>query len=312
MEHRRIGTSGLSVSAIAVGGWLTFGGRIDEGTSARIVDRALELGVTFFDLADSYAHGAAETTFGNLLAGRRRSSLVISSKVFWPTGPLPTDKGLSRKHVMESCEASLARLRTDYLDLYFCHREDPDTPLEETARAMDDLIAQGKVLYWGTSCFRPSTLLKAHAIATLRGACAPIVEQPQYSLLERGVEKRVMPVARRLGMGLVVWSPLAGGALTGKYDEGVPADSRAATSPEWMERAMSEAMRPRLRRFSAIARELGHAPSQLALAWCLRRPEVASVITGATHVEQLEVNVGALEVKIPEDVARELDSLFPR
>jgi voltage-dependent potassium channel beta subunit len=312
MEHRRVGSSGLQVSAIALGGWLTLGKSVDDTRASRIVERAVELGVTFIDLADAYAKGEAERTFGLILKGLRRSSLVVSSKLYWPMGPLPNDRGLSRKHVIESCHASLTRLGTDYLDLYFCHREDPDTPLEETARAMEDLIRQGKVLYWGTSCFRASTLLKAHALAGLRGGYAPIVEQPQYNLLERSVEKRVMPIARRLGMGIVAWSPLAGGALTGKYDDEIPKDSRASTSPDTMEAYLTDTMRPRLRRFSAIARELGHAPSQLALAWCLRRPEIASVITGATNVEQLEQNVGALGVKIPDDVARELDALFPR
>lgn len=312
MEHRRLGNSGLKVSAISIGGWLTFGKGVDETTTHRILRTAIDHGVDFIDLADVYGpDGAAERTVGTLLPELRRSALVLSSKVFWPTGPGANERGLSRKHIVESCEASLRRLGTDYLDLYFCHREDPDTPLEETARAMDDLVRQGKVLYWGTSCWSAGTLLKAHALASLRGLHAPIVEQPRYNLMARDVERRVMPVARRVGMGLVVWSPLAGGALSGKYDDDIPEGSRGATS-KWLDEYLSEERRPKLRRFGAIARELGCAPAQLALAWCLRRPEVASVITGATRPEQVVENLGALEVRIPDDVLRELDSLFPR
>lgn len=311
MEHRRLGNTGLKVSAISIGGWLTFGKGIDEDATRRVLRVAIEQGIDFIDLADVYASGAAESAVGTLLPELRRSSLVISSKVFWPMGPGPNDRGLSRKHIMESCEASLRRLGTDYLDLYFCHREDPETPLEETVRAMDDLVRQGKVLYWGTSCWNAGTLLKAHALTTLRGFHAPVVEQPRYNLMARDVERRVMPVVRRLGMGLVVWSPLAGGALTGKYDDGIPEGSRGATS-KWVDEYLSEERRPKLRRFGTIARELGVTPAQLALAWCLRRPEVASVITGATRPEQVEENVGAAEVKVPEDVLRELDQLFPR
>jgi voltage-dependent potassium channel beta subunit len=313
MQYRRVGASGLKVGVVSIGGWLTFGSRVEDDRASSILHAAIERGVNFVDLADAYGKdGAAERAIGRVLSDVRRSSLVLSSKVFWPTGEGPNDRGVSRKHVIEACERSLKNLGTDYLDLYFCHREDEETPLEETARAMDDLIHQGKVLYWGTSCFRASSLLKAHALAQLRNVYAPIVEQPEYNLLTRGVEGRVLPVAHRLGMGLVVWSPLAGGALTGKYDDGVPAGSRGKTTPQWMERYLSDELRPRLRRFSAIARELGCAPSALALAWCLRRPEVASVITGATSVAQLEENLRAVDVTIPDDVERELDALFPR
>jgi voltage-dependent potassium channel beta subunit len=311
MEYRRVGSSGLKVSAISIGGWLTFGKSLDEKATADVLAAALDAGVSFVDLADAYGGGAAEEAAGRALADVRRSSLVLGSKCFWPTGPGPNDRGLSRKHIVESCEASLKRLGTDYLDLFFCHREDPETPLEETARAMDDLIRQGKVLYWGTSCWGTGTLLKTHALASLRGLHAPIVEQPPYNLLKRGIERRAMPVARRLGMGLVVWSPLAGGALTGKYDDGVPEDSRGART-EWLDDVLTDETRPRLRRFSALARELGCTPAQLALAWCLRREEVSSVITGATRVEQVRDNVRAVELELSDDVLDELDRLFPR
>ena len=313
MEYRRLGNTGLKISAISIGGWLTFGKSIDESATERILATAIDQGINFIDLADVYGDdGAAEKVAGAAIKNLRRSALVVSSKVFWPMGPGPNDRGLSRKHIMESCEDSLRRLGTDYLDLYFCHREDPETPLEETVRAMDDLVHQGKILYWGPSCWSAGSLIKTHALAGLRNLYAPIVDQQRYNLLSRDIERRVMPVAKRLGMGLVVFSPLAGGALTGKYDEGIPEGSRAATMPKWLESALSEENRPKLRRFSAIARELGCAPSQLALAWCLRRPEVSSVITGATRPEQVLENVKAIEVTIPDEVLRELDELFPR
>lgn len=311
MEHRRIGSTGLKVSAISIGGWLSFGEGADAENATRILHAAIDRGIDFIDLADVYADGNAERMVGAALREVRRSSLVIASKVFWPTGPGANERGLSRKHIVEACEASLKRLGTDYLDLYFCHREDPETPLEETIRAMDDLVHQGKVLYWGTSCWNGRTLLKAHALCGVRGFYAPVVEQPRYNVMYRDIERRILPIASRLGMGVVVWSPLAGGALTGKYDDGVPDGSRAATT-KYVDEYLTEERRPKLRRFSAIARELGCTPSQLALAWCLRRPEVSSVITGATRIEQLDENVGALEVTVPEDVLRELDQLFPR
>ena len=310
MRYRRVGTSGLKVSEVSLGGWLTFGQSVERARGERILGLAIEHGVNFIDLADVYgSDGAAERTVGASLKSHRRSALVISSKCFFPTGDGPNDRGLSRKHIIESCEASLRRLGTDYLDLYFCHREDPETPLEETARAMDHLIRQGKVLYWGTSCWSAGALLKAHALASLRGSHAPIVEQPQYNLLRRDVEKRVMPVARRLGMGLVVWSPLAGGVLTGKYDDGVPEGSRGETT-RWNDDYVTESSRPKLRQLSALSRQLGCTPAQLALAWCLRRDEVASVISGATEEHHLEDNLGAVELEVPEDALEELDALF--
>lgn len=312
MKYRRIGASGLKVSAVALGGWLTFGETVDADRTATIVRAAIDRGINFIDLADVYGHdGAAERAVGGAVRDLRRASLVLSSKVFWPTGAGPNDRGLSRKHIVESCEGSLRRLGTDYLDLYFCHREDPDTPLEETARAMDDLIRQGKVLYWGTSCWNAGTLLKAHAISSLRNLTAPIVEQPRYNLIKRDIERRVMPVARRLGMGLVVWSPLGGGALTGKYDDGVPEGTRGAQT-KWLDDYLGDDTRPRLRGLSALSRELDVTPAQLALAWCLRRPEVASVITGATRVEHVEDNVRAVDLELPEDALARLDELFPR
>ncbi|MGF1469582.1 MAG: aldo/keto reductase family protein [Sandaracinaceae bacterium] len=311
MEYRRVGRTGLKVSAVSIGGWLTFGARVDETASLDILRAALDEGVNFIDLADVYGAGRAERTVGRLLGEARRDALVVSSKCYWPMGQGPNNRGLSRKHILESCEGSLRRLGTEYLDLYFCHREDDDTPLDETVRAMDDLVHQGKILYWGTSCWSARRLLRTGAMASMRGFYGPVVEQPQYSLLERGPEKGLFRTASGLGMGIVVWSPLAGGALTGKYDDGLPEGTRGAET-EWLDRHLAGDGRKRLRRFSEIASDLGVRPAQLALAWCLRRPEVTSVITGATRVEQVLENVKAVDVELPREVQGELDTLFPR
>ena len=309
MEYRRLGQSGLRVSAISIGGWLTFGGSIEDDATGAILRTAIERGINFIDLADIYARGKAEEAAGRALAGIPRHGMVLSSKVFWPMGDGPNDRGLSRKHIIEACEQSLKRLGTDYLDLYFCHREDPETPLEETARAMDDLIRQGKILYWGTSVWSPTLLRRAHDLADHRGLHAPIVEQPRYSLLHREIEVAVQPMALEVGMGLVVWSPLAGGLLTGKYDAGVPEGSRGSVS-EWLSKDLTDENLQRLRAFSALARELGCSPSQLALAWALEQPAISSVITGATKPEQLEENLGALDVKLDGDSRARLEELF--
>lgn len=311
MEYRRVGSSGLRVSAISLGGWLTFGGSVEEGEARRVLDAAIEGGINFVDLADVYAKGRAEETVGRFLEGRRRQELVLSSKAFWPMSEDVNDRGLSRKHLFESVEGSLRRLNTDYLDLYFCHREDPETPLDETLRAMEDLVRQGKVLYWGTSCWSPATLIKAQGIARLRGWTPPLVEQPRYNLLDRHIEKRIVPVTRSAGMGLVVWSPLAGGALTGKYDDGVPAGSRGAET-SWLDDALTDENLPKLRRLSALASERGCAPAQLALAWALARPGITSVITGASRAEQVHENLRALEIEVDDELDSELDALFPR
>lgn len=233
MNYRKMGRTGLKISSVSIGGWLTLGGSVGSEDSARILRRAVDGGVNFIDLADVYSAGAAEQVAGAAIQGIDRSSLVLSSKVFGRMGDGPNERGLSRKHIIESCEASLRRLGTDYLDLYFCHRPDPETPLEETVRAMDDLVHRGKVHYWGTSVWPAELLDDAHDLCDRRGFYPPLVEQPQYSLLERGIEASVLPAARRLGMGLVVWSPLAGGLLTGKYDDGVPPGAAGPRPSGW-------------------------------------------------------------------------------
>ncbi|MEX0937684.1 MAG: aldo/keto reductase family protein [Pirellulales bacterium] len=310
MQYRPVGKSGLKVSAIALGGWLTFGARVDEAISGEIIRAALEQGINFIDLADVYGAGAAEQVVGGLIGELRREDLVLSSKVFWPMSDDPNDRGLGRKHIRQSVERTLRNLRTDYLDLYFCHREDPETPLEETARAMDELVRQGKVLYWGTSVWQPRTLRKAHALAKRALHYAPQVEQPRYNLLDRHIEKRLMPTAARLGMGLVVWSPLAGGILTGKYNDTTPPESRGGQT-DWLRGELTDENLRRVRAFCELAREMSVEPAQLALAWILARDEISSVITGATSVDQLRSNLGALDVRLGADVQSRIAELFP-
>ncbi len=310
MEYRKVGATGLKVSAVSIGGWINFGGTIDENSARSVVRAAVDCGVNFIDLADVYARGEAERVVGRMLGDYERSQLVISSKVFWPMSDDPNDRGLGRKHIMESVERSLENLGTDYLDVYFCHREDPEVPLEETARAMDDLVHQGKILYWGTSVWPAASLEAAHRIADQRNLYPPMVEQPQYSLLDRSIEEAVLPTVKRLGIGLVVWSPLAGGMLTGKYNQGTPPGSRGAKT-NWLETKLNERNLGRVRRFCAFARESGHEPAQLALAWVLQHEEVSSVITGATHPEQVLSNVRAVDLHIGGDVARRLEEIFP-
>jgi voltage-dependent potassium channel beta subunit len=302
VKYRRLGDAGVKVSAVALGGWINFGeGKVAEDSARAVVERAYERGVNFFDLADIYGNGEAERQMGALLKQYPRHTLVLSTKVFWPMSDDVNDQGLSRKHIFESIDKSLKRLGTDYVDLYFCHRADPDTPIEETARAMEDLIRMGKVLYWGTSEWSGGELADAHDLCAGRGWHRPKVEQPQYSLLWRErVEQELMPVTASRGIGLVVWSPLAMGMLTGKYDEGIPPDSRFAREDWARERIMTDANVARVRRLRPIAEGLGVSRAQLALAWALRTPAVSSVIIGATRPDQVDDNVRAAELELGE------------
>lgn len=315
MQYRNVGRTGLKVSSVSIGGWLTLGGSVELDGSVRILHTAVDHGVNFIDLADVYAGGRAEDAAGRFLKeytagdGRDRSDLVISSKVFWPMGEGPNARGLSRKHIMESVEASLRRLGTDYLDLYFCHRYDDATPLDETARAMDDLVRQGKVLYWGTSCWNGAQLRAAHRLCTDRGMYEPVVEQPQYNLLDRHIERDVLPTAAELGMGLVVWSPLAQGVLTGKYNDGKPKGSRGATT-DWLTGYLEDGRIEKVRRFCEIARDHRLHPSQMALAMLLSRPEISSVITGASRPEHVLDNLPAASVKLDQGTVDEVWRLF--
>lgn len=312
MPYRRVGQSGLKVSAFGLGGWTTYGGTVEDKQTVReILLAAYEAGINFFDIADVYAKGASETAMGAVLSELPRHELVITSKVFWPMSDDVNDRGLSRKHIMESVEKSLKRIGTDYLDMYFCHRFDPETPVEETVRAMDDLVRQGKILYWGTSEWTGAQLFEAQRVAEKRNADGPVVEQPQYSLLARHkFETDVVPATQKLGMGNVVWSPLGSGVLTGKYDDGIPEGSRLSHM-EWLrELVMTDGILDRVRALKAIADELGVTRAQLALAWAVSQPGVSSVITGASRLSQLEDNLGALALTLDDEVKARIDTLF--
>ena len=311
MEYRRVGNSGLRVSELGLGGWLTFGGTVkDQEIVREIIERAYESGINFFDIADIYARGEAERMMGEVLQQYPRHTLVISSKVFWPMSDDPNDRGLSRKHILESIDKSLERIGTDYLDIYFCHRWDEDTPLIETMRAMDDLIHRGKILYWGTSEWSAEQIQQANDLAQEAGLYPPLVEQPRYNLLNRQrFEQEIMPTAQANGMGLVTFSPLASGLLTGKYDEGIPEGSRL-DQVAWLRNDVKEEALERVRRLKPIADELGISRAQLTLAWTLRQPAISSVLTGATRVSQLESNLAAAQVELTDDVLRQIDDIF--
>jgi len=313
MRYRSLGRCGTKVSIFGLGGWTTFGGSVTDGTTIQaVLHAAFDAGVNFFDTADVYAKGECERAMGKVLRDFPRHELVISSKLFWPMTDHVNDRGLSRKHVMESIDKSLQRLGTDYLDIYFCHRFDEETPVEETARAMDDLAHAGKVLYWGTSEWTGGQVRDVHAMCHRRNLYAPQVEQPQYSLLVRGkFEKDVRPAAVECGMGLVVWSPLGSGMLTGKYDRGIPADSRLGRVAWLKEEIHTEATVELVRRFKPMAEKLGCTRAQLALAWTAAQPGVSSVILGATRPAQLEENLVALALEIVPKIDAEVASLFP-
>lgn len=313
MPYRPLGNCGAKVSVFGLGGWTTYGGSVTEASTIRdILRAAYEAGINFFDIADIYAKGESERAMGKVLKEFPRHELVISSKVFWPMSEDINDRGLSRKHIFESVEKSLKRIGTDYLDLYFCHRFDPETPVEETARAMDDLVRQGKVLYWGTSEWGGEQLAAVHRLCDQRHLYRPQVEQPQYSLLERRkFELEVREVAVEWGMGLVVWSPLASGLLTGKYDSGVPAGSRLANIGWLKDSVLTPERVEQVKRFKKIADQLACTRAQLALAWAASQRGVSSVITGATRVEQLQENLGALKVTLTDETLRALDAVFP-
>jgi voltage-dependent potassium channel beta subunit len=314
MHFRRLGNTGLKVSEISLGAWLTFAGQIQDMTAKELVSAAFEGGINFFDCADAYMNGGAEEVLGDAIQGINRSELVISTKVFFPTMEGPNGRGLSRKHITESIARSLKNLQLDYVDIYYCHRYDPDTPVEEVVRTMNDLIARGQILYWGTSEWQPAQIAEAHGIARELGLIGPAVEQPQYNLLHRKrVEEELMPVTTRFGMGITSFSPLAGGVLTGKYNDGIPEDSRAAREEmSWMRGMITDERLEPVRAFTAYAEKLEIHPAQLSLAWLLRRKEVSSVITGATKRSQLDSNLRAAELvsRLDNDALEDIDSIF--
>lgn len=314
MEYRKLGRFGVRVSEVGLGGWLTHGKSLDDSVTERIVQRAFELGINFFDTADAYNGGEAEKSLAKATQGIRREDLVLATKCYFPMGDGPNNRGLSRKHITESVHNSLKRLNTDYLDLMQFHRYDSETSLDETVRAIDDLVKQGKVLYWGVSEW------KAHQITDLQrnvervNANPPSSNQPVYNMLNRYIEESVLPVSQQFGMGQVVFSPLAQGVLSGKYLPGhpVPADSRAADSNSnmFMGGVLDEKTLTRVQSLKTYVEGLGYTLPQFALAWCLRQPGVSSVIVGATRVDQLEANVAASGLKLDAAIWSDAESIL--
>jgi len=302
MEYRRLGKAGLKVSALSLGSWVTFGKQVDLAEAKTLLKTAYDAGINFFDNAEAYEAGESEKIMGQALValGWPRDTFAVSSKVFWG-GDKPMQLGLSAKHVRDACDAALRRLQVDYLDLFFCHRPDIDTPIEETVRAMHNLVQQGKVLYWGTSEWSAQQITEAYAVAGAYGLTPPTMEQPEYNLLHRHkVEREFAPLYENFGLGTTIWSPLASGVLTGKYNDGIPEGSRLALSGyEWLrERWNSEKGQwelEKIRRLTALADEIGISATHLSLAWCLKNPNVSTVILGASRLSQLEDNLRALE-----------------
>ena len=306
MEYRRLGGAGLRLSALSYGSWVTFKYQASAAEAVALMRVAYDAGVNFFDNAEVYAEGESERIMGRALKklGWRRDTYCVSSKVYWG-GDLPTQRGLSRKHVHEACHAALDRLQVDYLDLFFCHRPDLETPIEETVRAMDHLVRQGKVLYWGTSEWSAQQIQEAHGIARQHGLTPPTMEQPQYNMFARErVEREYHRLYREVGLGTTVWSPLASGVLTGKYANGVPRGTRMDLPDyQWLRsRIDSPEGRANVRKADdlvRLAQRLGMPPAQLAIAWCLKNRHVSSVILGASTPEQLRENLGSLE-RVPQ------------
>ena len=315
MLYRHLGASGLRVSVIGLGSWLTIGNAIDAAATQALVQTAFDAGVNLFDTADVYNHGEGERALGAAVKALPRHRLVLATKCFFPMSDDPNDRGLSRKHVHESLFASLRRLGTDYVDLYQCHRFDPETPVLETARAMDDLIRRGHVLYWGTSQWPADRIAEVVELCRREHLHAPIGNQPLYNLCERGIEKDVLPPTHRRGHGQLVYSPLAQGVLTGKYavDATPPPGTRAADpkSQQFVGRYLTRDNLERVQRFAELARARGAAPTELALAFCLRDARIASVLVGARSTAQLAENLAAVGRTVDDALQQQLDQLFP-
>ena len=322
MEYRRLGKSGLQVSELSFGSWVTFGNQVDVGNAVEIMKAAYDGGVNFFDNAEVYANGQSELVMGAALKKLNfsRDSYIISSKVMFGAekDPKPTQKGLSRKHIFEAAHQAMQRMGLDYLDLYFCHRPDPNVPIEETVRAMTELIWQGKVLYWGTSEWSAQQLMEAHSVARQYNLIPPTMEQPQYNMLHRErFEVEYKRLYEQIGLGTTIWSPLASGLLTGKYNDGIPADSRAnvpgyewlkdrLTSPEGQQRIA------KVRELTKIAEQLGTTMARMSIAWTLKNPNVSTVILGASRLSQLQENLKALEAvpQLTEEVMEKIEEIL--
>ena len=322
MKYRRLGKSGLKVSELSFGSWVTFNKQVDSKLAEKMFGICFDAGINFFDNAEGYEAGESEVVMGNALKSlnKPRDSYCVSSKVFFGSNknPTPTQIGLSRKHVTEACHQAMNRLQVDYLDLYFCHRADPETPIGETVWAMHNLVTQGKILYWGTSEWTADEISQAYEFAFENNLTPPTMEQPQYNLLDRKrFEMEYAPIFEKYEMGTTIWSPLASGALTGKYLEGIPEGSRASLKGyEWLKKHMIESDRGKARmekvyKFIPIAEELGTNLTKLAIAWCLLNDNVSTVILGASKPEQLKENIESLEVipLLTEEVQKKLSSI---
>ena len=314
MHYRRLGKTGIKVSEISLGAWVTFGEQISEKTATDLVHVAYDQGVNFFDNADVYAKGRAEEVLGRAIKHLARETLVISSKVFFPTMQGVNGRGLSRKHIIESVQASLNRMELDYLDIYYCHRYDPDTTVEEVVQTMDMLVRRGLILYWGTSEWDVMHLVQAITFARQNGLIPPMVEQPKYNLMNRWhVENDLAPLCQEYGLGLTTFSPLSYGILSGKYNEGIPEGSRATLEDvSWLADRITPQAIEKVKKLTLVARDIDATTAQLAIAWLLQRKFVSSVITGATRLEQLDENLASaeLEDKITPDILDRIEGIF--
>jgi voltage-dependent potassium channel beta subunit len=311
MKFRQLGGSGLKVSEISLGSWLTYGGYVENENAIKAIETAYDSGINFFDTANVYEKGAAESLLGETLRAYPRESYVLATKVFGAMGDGANDRGLSRKHITEQCHASLKRLGTEYVDIYYCHRFDSDTPLHETLRALDDLVRQGKVLYIGISEWTAAQMAEALAIADRFLLDRIVVNQPIYNMFERYIEKEIIPLGERKGIGQVVFSPLAQGLLTGKYSSttDVPAESRAAKL-DWMRKGITEEKISKVQQLDKIASEIGITVGQLALAWILRQRNVASALVGASRPEQVKENIQASGIELPDEVLTQIEAIL--
>ncbi len=322
MEYRRLGSSGLKVSALSYGAWVSFSTQLGVEKAQEIMTYCYDNGVNFFDNAEAYAHGEAETIMGEVFnrTGWRRDSYIVSSKVFGGAipNPGPTQRGLSRKHIFDACYQAMERLKVDYLDLYFCHRPDREVPMEETVRAMTDLINQGLVMYWGTSEFTAQELMEAHSVARQYNLIPPTMEQPQYNMFHRQrFEVEYNRLYSEIGLGTTIWSPLASGVLTGKYNDGIPDDSRMALESygwlrEMLESEEGQSRLEKVRELTRVAEDLGASMAQLALAWTLKNPNVSTAITGATKLSQIEDNLKAVDLvaQLTDDVMEKIEGIL--
>lgn len=315
MEYRHLGKHGIRVSEVCLGSWLTYGAAAEETVARECIEQAYDLGVNFFDTANVYAKGEAEKVVGNVLRQYPRSSYVLATKVYFPMGSGPNDRGLSRKHIIEQCNASLQRLGVDYIDLYQAHRYDPTVPLAETLMAFDHLVQQGKILYYGVSEWSAGQLAHAADLTRLAGMAPIASNQPYYNLLDRGIEKEILPLCRREGIGIINFSPLAQGLLTGKYKPGepLPEGSRASDPRQNLflnKGELDQQQLVRVQKLLPIAEQEGLSLTQLALAWCLRQPELSSVIIGASKPSQVEENVGASGKKLSAQTLQAIDEVL--